>query len=177
MSDALDRLKRKTRPKVQPRSTQVSTASAESVSAGQSQPPSSTYPPNGSADSSTSRHIDIETSKAVADRDPSTSVPALPSLGDRLESRHTEVQTSRVLEDIDVKRSTFRLEAGLISRLHRKAQDHGISREVLVEAMYEYVEANPEAMAQVLSQAAQKNEHRQQLANRKRAQAMIEKFG
>lgn len=43
--------------------------------------------------------------------------------------------------------------------------------------MYEYVEANPEAMAQVLSQAAQKNEHRQQLANRKRAQAMIEKFG
>lgn len=170
MSDALDRLKRKNRPKVQPRSTQVSTASAVISNPESSDPQPSTYP----SDSSASRHIDIEATETA--QAPSTTVPAVPSR-DRLETGHIESQTSRVIEDIDVKRSTFRLEAGLISRLHRKAQDHGISREVLIEAMYEYVEAHPEAMAQVLSQAALKNEHRQQLANRKRAQAMIEKFG
>jgi RNA polymerase-binding transcription factor DksA len=48
---------------------------------------------------------------------------------------------------------------------------------VLIEAMYEYMEANPEALAQVVDSASQKHDHRQQLANRKRAEAMMSKFG
>lgn len=152
MSDALDRLKRKARPKVQPRSTQVS-------------PP--TDIPN-------SRHLDPQTSPYPAAL-PAPIHPDPPGAAIS-DSRHQDIQTAK-LQDIEVKRSTFRLEAGLIARLHRQAQDHGLSREVLVEAMYEYVEAHPEVLEQVLHQAALKNEHRQQLANRKRAQAMIEKFG
>ena len=76
-----------------------------------------------------------------------------------------------------MKRSTFRLEVGLINRLHQHCKESSISREVLIESMFEYVEANPGAMAQVMEKAEEKNSLRQQLANRKRAQAMIERFG
>jgi hypothetical protein len=38
-------------------------------------------------------------------------------------------------------------------------------------------EANPEALAQVVENASQKHDHRQRLANRKRAEAMMSKFG
>lgn len=48
---------------------------------------------------------------------------------------------------------------------------------MLVEAMYEYMEANPEALAQVVDNASQRHDQRQQLANRKRAEAMMSKFG
>jgi RNA polymerase-binding transcription factor DksA len=48
---------------------------------------------------------------------------------------------------------------------------------VLIEAMYEYMEANPEALTQVVDNASQKHDHRQQMANRKRAEAMMSKFG
>lgn len=43
--------------------------------------------------------------------------------------------------------------------------------------MYEYMEANPEALAQVVKNASRKHDHRQQLANHKRAEAMMSKFG
>ena len=66
---------------------------------------------------------------------------------------------------------------GLINRLHQHCKENGISREVLIEAMFEYMEANPGAMTQVMTVAEEKNAHRQHLANRKRAQAMMDKFG
>jgi len=43
--------------------------------------------------------------------------------------------------------------------------------------MYEYMEAHPDAMNEVLAAAGEKNEYRQQLANRKRAESMMNKFG
>lgn len=94
---------------------------------------------------------------------------------DTLASRHIETETP--LKDLEVKRSTFRLEVGLINRLHQHCKENGISREVLIESMFEYIEANPGAMAQVMEKAEEKNDYRQQLANRKRAQAMMDKFG
>lgn len=94
---------------------------------------------------------------------------------DTLASRHIEAETP--LKDLEVKRSTFRLEVGLINRLHQHCKENGISREVLIESMFEYIEANPGAMAQVMEKAEEKNDYRQQLANRKRAQAMMDKFG
>ncbi|PZV01120.1 MAG: CopG family transcriptional regulator [Leptolyngbya sp.] len=85
---------------------------------------------------------------------------------------------SRRLDDEPpTKRSTFRLDAELIERLHNFCRHQGLSREVLIEAMYEYMEANPAALAQVVENASQKHDQRQQLANRKRAEAMMSKFG
>ena len=144
MSDALSRLKNRQRPKVNPRSNQVS---------------------QKSADIQTQRHTDSENlGKSMSS-----------ASADTLTSRHNEAETP--LKNLEVKRSTFRLEVGLINRLHQHCKERGISREVLIESMFEYVEANPGAMAQVMEKAEEKNEHRQQLANRKRAQAMIERFG
>ena len=159
MSDALDRLKRKNRPKVQPRSTRVS---------------------KDSVDIQTNRHTDAKTQIAE------TAVKS-----DNSGSRNKDIQISRhidsqisstsnqleAIEDIEVKRSTFRLEIDLIGRLHRLCQDRGISREVMIESMFEYMEQNPEALEQVVKGAEVKNARRQQIANKKRARAMIEKFG
>ena len=39
------------------------------------------------------------------------------------------------------------------------------------------MEATPEALAQVVENASQKHDQRQQMANRKRAEAMMSKFG
>lgn len=161
MSDALDRLKRKNRPKVQPRSTRVSQASE---------------------DIQTSGYIDANSQK---DEKPvSSGIPANKRSEDIQTSGHIESQistspleSSEKLEELRVKRSTFRLEVGLINRLHRLCQDRGISREVMIESMFEYMEQHPASLEQVVEEAEVKNSHRQRIANQKRARAMIEKFG
>jgi hypothetical protein len=71
----------------------------------------------------------------------------------------------------------MRLEQGLSDRLQEVCREHGISREVLIEALFEYGEAHPDMLREVLSEAKLKNEHRQQIANLKRAKSMMEKFG
>jgi hypothetical protein len=176
MSDALDRLKQRQRPKVAPRDASL-TSRPQDVQASRPQ------------DIQISRHIEGEDMEAK---------PATVRLPEVVESRHIDIQMSETLEDgigveasrhIDIqasrhiegepptKRSTFRLDADLIERLHNFCRHQGLSREVLIEAMYEYMEANPEALAQVVENASQKHDHRQQLANRKRAEAMMSKFG
>ena len=187
MSDALERIKKRQRPKVAPRDTSLT-----------SQP--SRFP-----DIQTSRHTDSETYKVS---DASNPPPLHPEVETPLEqdikasrhidsqsspvhsavttqrhtdiqaSRHTDIQTYKSLDDeMQTKRSTFRLEAALIDRLHIFCRQQGLSREVLIEAMYEYMEAHPEAMDQVVAAASEKNEYRQQIANRKRAESMMSKFG
>jgi predicted DNA-binding protein len=92
-----------------------------------------------------------------------------------------DIQTSRHLnlkkQNSKTKRSTFRLEAEVLDRMQTLCRRQSICREVLVEAMYEYIEDHPEAMNEVLVAANKKNEYRQQLANRKRAETMMNKFG
>lgn len=157
MADALSRLKNRNRPKVSPRNNQVA---PKVVDIQTPRHPESENPDNStpvaSADTSKSGHIDV----------------SKPSV-DTLMPRHIDIETP----ELDVKRSTFRLEVGLINRLHQHCKENGISREVLIESMFEYMEANPGAMAQVMEKAEEKNAYRQQLANRKRAQAMMDKFG
>ena len=184
MSDALDRLKQRQRPKVAPRDASLSSRPQD-------------IQPSSHADIQTSRHTDIQMSRYTESRETEEEAsaaglsevtesrhtdiqtPAPPELHPSMEvSRHTDIQISKTLEDEPaIKRSTFRLEAELIDRLHTFCRQQGLSREVLIEAMYEYMEAHPEALAQVVEQASQKHDHRQQLANRKRAEAMFSKFG
>ncbi|ESA32751.1 hypothetical protein N836_24380 [Leptolyngbya sp. Heron Island J] len=159
MSDALSRLKNRQRPKVSPRNNQVVQKSPDIQSQRHTESEDSVRSiPEVSVDISNPGHIDASNPSA-----------------DTLISRHIESETS--LKDLEVKRSTFRLEVGLINRLHQHCKESGISREVLIESMFEYIEANPGAMAQVMAKAEEKNAYRQQLANRKRAQAMMDKFG
>ncbi|MBD2261162.1 hypothetical protein [Pseudanabaena sp. FACHB-2040] len=47
----------------------------------------------------------------------------------------------------------------------------------MLEAMFEHCEADQDILNQVLSSAQEKNERRQQLANLKRAQSMMKRFG
>ena len=159
MSDALSRLKNRQRPKVNPRNNQVVQKSADIQSQRHTEP-------ENPGDSIPAESVDILKSGHIEVSKPGE---------DTLTSRHTEVETP--LKDLEVKRSTFRLEVGLINRLHQHCKESGISREVLIESMFEYIEANPGAMAQVMEKAEEKNAYRQQLANRKRAQAMMDKFG
>lgn len=159
MSDALSRLKNRQRPKVSPRSNQVGQKSTDIQSPRHIEPENPDFlRPAVSEDISNPGHVDVSEPGA-----------------DTLTSRHIETETP--LKDLKVKRSTFRLEVGLINRLHQHCKENGISREVLIESMFEYIETNPGAMAQVMEKAEEKNTYRQQLANRKRAQAMMDKFG
>lgn len=79
--------------------------------------------------------------------------------------------------ELETKQSTLRLEAGVSDRLQTLCRENGICREVLIEALFEYAETNPKALNKVLIQAKEKNEYRQQIANRRRAKSMMEKFG
>jgi hypothetical protein len=176
MSDALDRLKQRQRPKVAPRDASL-TSRPQDIQLSRHQ------------DIQISRHIDADEVEAKADmaglpalvESRHTDVQMSESLGrgrSAERSRHIDIQTSRPLDDEPpTKRSTFRLDADLIERLHNFCRHQGLSREVLIEAMYEYMEANPDALAQVVENASQKHDQRQQLANRKRAEAMMSKFG
>ncbi|HEY9628856.1 MAG TPA: hypothetical protein V6C84_16265 [Coleofasciculaceae cyanobacterium] len=95
-------------------------------------------------------------------------------------SRYPEVQISTLQEShqvLQTKQTTMRLEQGLIDRLQDLCRDNSISREVLIEAMFEYCEAHSEALAAVLLEAKEKNEQRQQVANLKRAKSMMQRFG
>lgn len=176
MSDALDRLRQRQRPKVAPRDASL-TSRPQDVEMSRHQ------------DMQISRHIEageIEAKTdmtglpaAVESRHTDTQMPEPFGVGRVTEmSGHIDIQTSRPLDDEPpTKRSTFRLDADLIERLHNFCRHQGLSREVLIEAMYEYMEANPEALAQVVENASQKHDQRQQMANRKRAEAMMSKFG
>lgn len=166
MNDALERLKSRNRPKVSPRDATLTSA-----------PPDIQTP--GSPDIQTSRHTDHEYEQEWPEAPESNVVVTeAPERQDISESRHTDIKTSKPQDvEMQTKRSTFRMEADLIDRLHNFCRSQSISREVLIEAMYEYMEAHPDAMNEVLAAAGEKNEYRQQLANRKRAESMMNKFG
>lgn len=173
MGDALDRLRQKRRPKVQPRSTQVEQGSEDIRTSRHTE----------AENLEDSRHTDIGTSRHTEGKDIldsrhiDTNMSETHRHIDILESGHIEFNMSLPLEEVEVKRSTFRLEAELISRLHRLCKDSGVSREVFIEAMFEYAEAHSSALEQIMDEASLKHERRLQLANRKRAASMSKKFG
>lgn len=217
MSDALDRIRQRTKPKVPPRDSSLTSPAPQHLDTQTSKHTdvftSELNESAASLDMQTSRHADVSSSqipkdKPVTDTQTSRHTDAASSEASKnqtsigiqtsrhinisshgshedspvhpsvLTSRHTDIQAPGFLDDpFPTKRSTFRLEADLIERLHTFCRRHGLSREVLIEAMYEYMEDHPDAMEQVVAQAQAKNEHRQQIANRKRAESMINRFG
>src|SRR6478672_1995731 len=64
-------------------------------------------------------------------------------------SRHQESQISQSLEPeqiLQTRQTTLRLEQGVSDRLQKLCRENGICREVLLEAMFEYSEVNPDAL-------------------------------
>ncbi|MEM9150277.1 MAG: hypothetical protein AAGB19_07460 [Cyanobacteria bacterium P01_F01_bin.3] len=178
MPDALDRLKNRKRPKVRERDTSLHSGSTDTQTSGHtdSETPKAAATDSRSQDIQKSRHTDPSAvvTEAPTPRELQTSLTP-----DISTQRHPEVKTSfrPQPEKLQVKRSTFRMEEGLTERLHSLCREQKISREVLMEAMFEYMEAHPDALSQVLRVAEEKNAYRQQIANRKRAEAMMQKFG
>jgi predicted DNA-binding protein len=80
-------------------------------------------------------------------------------------------------EQLLTKQSTLRLEASLSQRLSEVCQNNGISREVLIEALFERYSNDPEAWQAILAEAKRRGEHRMQVANMKRAKSMMQRFG
>lgn len=136
MSDALERLKRRNRPTVPTRDTSLTPVPFDSVS----------------QDTSIPSNLDIENSliqNIQASISQDTQSPSYPEIAQPLET----------------KQSTLRLERGVSDRLQEVCRENSICREVLIEAMFEYCEANLEALQAVLPEARKKNEQRQQIAN------------
>lgn len=101
----------------------------------------------------------------VISGNPDTSIP-----------RHLNSKKSKA-DEIQTKQTTMRLEKGISDRLQDLCQQHGLSREVLIEALLVQFDNNAQIQPAVLSDAQQRHERRLQSANRKRAQTMIDKFG
>jgi hypothetical protein len=105
--------------------------------------------------------------------------PSVPTRDASLTSRYQELKTqeSNIQEpELKTKQSTIRLEAELSNRLSEVCKSNGISREVLIEALFEHYESNPEAWDAIITLAKTKNDHRMKNANLKRAKSMMQKF-
>lgn len=90
-------------------------------------------------------------------------------------SRNQDTETARN-QEIETKQTTLRLEAGISDRLMAVTRSNGISREVLIEALFEHYEASPQAWEEILADAKKRGELRMQLANIKRAKSMMQRF-
>jgi len=80
------------------------------------------------------------------------------------------------LESIQTKQSTLRLEAELSDRLSGVCRENGISREVLLEALFHYYEKDQQAWQAILLEAKERAEKRLKIANFRRAQSMMQRF-
>ena len=140
MSDALERLKNRSRPTVPDRDASLTPSSRTSTSQ------------------------DISTLGTLDFKESTSSDAQIPS-------------SQEIEQSLQTKQSTLRLELGVSDRLQDLCRENGICREVLIEAMFGYCERNSEALQAVLVEAKVKNDHRQQIANQKRAKSMMQRFG
>ena len=138
MSDALERLKNRSRPSVPNRDASLTPSASMSQDISISSSLDSQKP------------VSVETQKLT---------------------------TQDIEKPLQTKQTTLRLEQGMGDRLQDFCRENDICREVLIEAMFEYCEANSEALQFVLAEAKGKNQHRQQVANQKRAKSMMQRFG
>jgi len=112
--------------------------------------------------------------------------PTVPVREVPLVAEDKDTSTSRYLEPkkadssaelLQTKQSTLRLEAELSGRLQAVCRENGISREVLLEGLFEYYESTPSARSEIIASAKRRGQQRQQVANFRRAQSMMERFG
>ena len=164
-NDALERLKKRQRPNVPSRDASLSAPSQDiSTSRYQGTEISRDQGTEISRDQGTeiSRDQDTEIS-----RDQDTEI-----------SRDQDTEISgKPPEQLLTKQSTLRLEASLSQRLSEVCQDNGLSREVLIEALFEHYSNDPEAWQAILAEAKRRGERRMQMANLKRAKSMMQRFG
>lgn len=98
---------------------------------------------------------------------------------DSLVSRYLDIPTSTepgAGVPFVTKQSTVRFEQGMSDRLQALTRQQGLCREALLEAMFDYCEAHPQVMQTVLEISRSKQDLRQQAANQKRAQSMMQRF-
>ncbi|MBW4558287.1 MAG: ribbon-helix-helix protein, CopG family [Trichormus sp. ATA11-4-KO1] len=145
--DALERLKKRQRPNVPTRDTSL-ISNSQDIS----------IPGYQDAKVSSTQNIPNSNSQDIS----------TPGYQDAKVSIHPVVK---------IKQSTIRLEAELSERLSEMCKINGISREVLIEALFEHYEADPQALQAILALAKVKGEQRMQIANMKRAQSMMQRFG
>lgn len=112
--------------------------------------------------------------------------PTVPVREVPLVAEDKDTSTSRYLEPkraessaelLQTKQSTLRLEAELSGRLQAVCRENSISREVLLEGLFEYYESTPSARSEIIASAKRRGQQRQQVANFRRAQSMMERFG
>ncbi|MFN6502049.1 MAG: ribbon-helix-helix protein, CopG family [Nostoc sp. DedQUE01] len=192
--DALERLKKRQRPSVTARdaslsnsSQGISTSNTQDISNSSSQDTSTsgyqdtlvsknqTGSDSSSQDTSTSRYQDTKASDSQTSSDSSNQ--------DIFNSKSQDISTSRYQDakvstppELKTKQSTIRLEAELSERLSEVCKANGISREVLIEALFEHYSADPQVWQAILALAKAKGEQRMQVANMKRAQSMMQRF-
>lgn len=155
-NDSLERLRNRNRASVPPRTESLETSSDQKSELSSNQNPHIT---NQEQDSSVSSISDVEPSNIQA-------IEANASQDTKI-SRYQELKT---------KASTLRLEESIASELTLFCKREGISREVLVEAMFLYCQKDPSVWESVLKEAHARHEQRQYISNRKRAQSMMERF-
>lgn len=120
-----------------------------------------------SRDASISASVDISTSR----------YQEAPNV-DIKTSGYQETQVSRQEpEQLLTKQTTLRLEASLSQHLSEVCQNNGISREVLIEALFEHYSNDPDAWQEILAEAKKRGERRMHVANIKRAKSMMQRFG
>ena len=155
-NDALERLKKRQRPNVPSRDASLSSPSQ---------------------DISTSRYQETKTSRdqdTEISRDQDTEISRDQ---DAEISRDQDAEISgKQPEQLLTKQSTLRLEASLSQRLSEVCHDNGLSREVLIEALFEHYSNDPEAWPAILAEAKRRGERRMQMANLKRAKSMMQRF-
>ncbi len=109
---------------------------------------------------------------------PVREVPLVAEDKDTSISRYLEPKRAESsAELLQTKQSTLRLEAELSDRLQAVCRENGISREVLLEGLFEYYESTPSARSEIIASAKRRGQQRQQVANFRRAQSMMERFG
>ena len=144
--DALERLKKRQRPTVPSRDASITTSSI---------------------DASVSKNADIVVSNNLDN--------VISSSADIPTSRQPDIDKPTEPE-LQTKQTTLRLEAGISDRLMVVTRSSGISREVLIEALFEHYEADPQAWGEILAEAKKRAEQRTKLANIKRAKSMMQRF-
>jgi hypothetical protein len=176
--DALERLKKRQRPSVAARDASLNNSSQDistsgyqdtKVSSNQDIPDSKSQdtPASSSQDTSISGYQDTKVSSNQDIPDSKSQDTLTSGYQDTKVSTHPELKT---------KQSTIRLEAELSERLSEVCKANGISREVLIEALFEHYEADPQVWQAILAVAKAKGEQRMQVANMKRAQSMMQRF-
>lgn len=91
-------------------------------------------------------------------------------------STQLEFKKAEVNLEIQTKQTTMRLEQNISNRLQELCRQYNVSREVFIEALLVHFDSDPQTQETVVTEALSRHEHRLQIANRKRAQTMVQKY-